>query len=113
MNNPDAIIKDLHKEASLLLRQDQDDKTIIATLITKGITRHYAETILENVKNDRNDTKAFYKHLFGGAFVFLAGLTMTVKGYLMSLHGEIYIVFTGFMVYGIAQIARAFIIFKH
>jgi hypothetical protein len=113
VNNTDAIIKDLHKEAAHLLKQDHDDETVIAALMTKGIERHYAEMVLENVKNDQSDTKEFYKHLFRGAFFFLAGLSMTIKGYSMASSGGIYIVFTGLMVYGIVQIIRSFIIFKH
>lgn len=112
MNNPDAIIKELHKEASLLLQQDHDDETIVTTLMTKGIERHYAEIVLANVKNDQSDTKEFYKHLFGGAFFFLAGLAMTIKGYSMVSPGGMYIVFTGLMVYGIVQVVRAFVLFK-
>jgi hypothetical protein len=89
-----------------------NDEYIIDSLIKKGIDRHYAEMVLENVKNDASDRKEFYKHLFGGLFVFIAGVILTFGTYSFAMPGGIYFVFWGLMVYGIFSITRAFVIFK-
>lgn len=112
MDNPDYIIKTLHSDAALLLKEKNTDEAVIDYLMQRGIEKHYAETILDNVKNDKSDQKEFYKHLFMGAFVFSAGLILTVMTYRIATSGSMYLVFWGFMVYGIISVARAFIIFR-
>jgi hypothetical protein len=112
MDNTDAIIKQLHMEAAELLASENSDEFIIDSLIKKGIDRHYAEVVLENVKNDISDRKEFYKHLFGGTFVFIAGGILTFGTFSIAKPGGLYFVFWGIMVYGIFSITRAFIIFR-
>jgi hypothetical protein len=112
MDNTDAIIKKLHIEAAELLASENSDEFIIDSLIKRGVDRHYAEVVLENVKNDKSDKKEFYKHLFRGIFVFFAGVILTFGTYSIAMPGGLYFVFWGFMVYGIFSITRAFIIFK-
>lgn len=112
MDESDRIIKELHLEAAQLLAQKTSDEAIVSALVKKGVDEHYAETILQNVKEDKSDQKEFYRHLFGGLFVFLGGLATSIVSYFYPLPGEFYFVFTGIMVYGIFAITRAFVIFK-
>lgn len=112
VDNTNEIINELHAEAARLLKLKSSEEFIVSSLMAKGIDRHYAEMIIENVKGDESDKKEFYKHLFGGAFVLLAGLILTLGTYSLSVPGGIYIVFWGFMVYGIIAIVRAFIMFR-
>ena len=58
MHDPDKIIKELHIEAAQLLAQKYSDRAIVSALMKKGIDEHYAETILQNAKDDKSDKKA-------------------------------------------------------
>ncbi len=95
MDNTDAIINELHAEAAGLLAQNNSDEFIIHTLMQKGIDKHYAEMVLANVRGDRSDRKQFYKHLFGGSFVLIAGIILTFGTYSLTVPGGIYFVFWG------------------
>ena len=112
MDDPNKIIKELHIEAAQLLTQKCGDEAIVSALMKKGIDEHYAETILQNAKEDKSDKKGFYRHLLGGIFVLGAGLATSIVSYFHTLPGGLYFVFTGIMVYGIFAITRAFVIFK-
>lgn len=90
----------------------EEDEYIIESLMRKGLDRSYATSILANVRNDRSDRKQFYKHLFSGIFVFLAGAAMTWKSYSMAKSGELFAVFMGIMIYGIFSITRGIILFR-
>jgi hypothetical protein len=74
MDDSDKTIKELHIEAVTLLARKCSDDAIISALMKKGIKEHYAETILQNAKEDKSDKVEFYRHLFSGLFVFGAGL---------------------------------------
>src|ERR1700760_3999845 len=97
MDDSDKIIKELHIEAATLLAQKCSDEAIIAALTKKGIEEHYAETILQNAKEDKSDKVEFYRHLFSGLFVFGAGLATSIVSYFHTLPGGLYVVFTGIM----------------
>jgi hypothetical protein len=112
VDNTNEIINELHSEAARLLKQKSSEEFVVSSLMAKGIDQHYAEMIVENVKSDESDRKEFYKHLFGGAFVLLAGIILTLGNYSLAVPGGMYLVFWGFMVYGIITILRAFIIFR-
>ena len=112
MDNTDDIIKDLHAEAALLLKEDNDDAFIIDSLMQKGINRHYAEMVLENVRSDVSYKKAFYKLLLMGISFTGSGTIMTLMGYQHPLPGGTYFIFYGIIVYGVSLLARAFILFR-
>lgn len=111
MSKTSDAIKQLHAEAAGLLKENKDDEFIINYLLQKGVEKYYAETILENVRNDKDDKKQFYRHLFGGLFVALAGVVMAVVGFETTDGGHIYLICGGVIVYGVYNISRAFIIF--
>jgi hypothetical protein len=111
--NTDAIIKELHLEASRLLAGKCGDEAIVNALKNRGVEEYYAELILQNVKEDKSDRKEFYRHFFGGCFYLVAGVILTIESYRMAVvTGGIYFIFVGIMVYGIYAITRAFLIFK-
>jgi len=112
MDSTSQIIKALHQEVAQLLASKNDDNSIIDTLISNGYDRSYAETILQNVRADQSDRGQFYKHLFGGLFVFLSGAAITWGSYTMAAPGGMFFVFTGIMLYGLFAIIRAIIIFR-
>ena len=86
--------------------------SIVDQLMKKGIDRHYAEMILENVKNDLYDKKQLYWHILLGVMILLSGLSMTLLSYFNAIIGGSYFIFTGLMVTGIIVIIRGVIIFK-
>ena len=112
MNNTDAVIKDLHSEAALLLKDDYTDEEIINQLMQKGIDRHYAALVLENAKSDVSDKKEFYKLFFMGVFYAGGGGIYTYMNYQHPFPGGMYFVFWGVIVYGISLLVRAFILFR-
>jgi hypothetical protein len=112
MDNTDAIIKELHEEAAQLLASKGNDEFIIDSLMRRGIDRKYAKTILENVRSDKSDKKQFYKHFFGGIFIFLAGALLSWETFSRAQPGGLFFVFTGIMLYGIFAVTQAIIIFR-
>jgi hypothetical protein len=109
----DDKIKVLHNEATRLLNQKLDDATIIESLATTyQIEKYYAETILENVKSDRDDSKQFNKHLFSGIFIVLACIAVAMATYQIPKPMLIWAGFAILLIGGITQIARAFILFR-
>jgi hypothetical protein len=112
VDTTDTIIKELHAEAAQLLALQESDGFIVDSLMKRGIDKHYAELVLENVKSDQSDRKEFYKLLFGGIFTFLTGIILTFGTYSLSVPGGIYFVFWGLMVYGVFLITRAVILFR-
>ncbi len=112
VDNTNEIINELHSEAARLLKLKSSEEIIVSSLMAKGIDQHYAEMILENVKGDKSDRKEFYRHLFGGGFVLLAGIILTFGTYSLTVPGGMYLVFWGFMVSGMIAIIRAFLIFR-
>jgi hypothetical protein len=108
----DEAIKALHAEAARLLERKNSDETVIAILVAKGVERHYAEMIIDNVRTDKDHKKVFYKLLIRGGFIFLAGFVMTTWGYLFTPPGGMYFIFWGVMVYGLTDLIRAFILFR-
>lgn len=111
MTPEDIRILTLHNDALLLLKQKKDDESIITQLMKRGIDRHYAEIVLENVKNDMHDRKQLNRHIFMGSFIFLAGLAMTITSYVTTFSGDFF-VFAGLIVTGIIVIIRGVITFK-
>ena len=107
-----AKIKALHTEAADLLRQKATDEQIIEALKQHGIDFAYAQTILENAREDVDDKKEFYKLVFGGAFVTFGGVALTVMSYRSAVSWGVFFVFTGLIVAGIASVVRGFIIYK-
>jgi hypothetical protein len=112
MDKEDLIVNRLHTEALLLLKQKKNDELIINQLIKQGIDRHYAEMILENVKNDLHDKKQLYLHILIGAFILLSGLAMTILSYISAFQGGSYLIFYGLVVTGIIVIIRGVITYK-
>lgn len=103
-----TTIDHLHQRAANMLAQGADEAFIISTLVKTGIEQYYAETILENVKNDKYDKKQFWKHLFAGTFFILAGLCMTLLG----RWGMVYVIYWGIVVYGVVLVSKAIILFR-
>lgn len=112
MDDPDKIIKELHIEAAQLLAQNFSDEAIVSALKKKGIDDHYAEIVLQNVKEDKSDKREFYRHFLGGIFILAAGLALSLGTYFYTPPGGMYFVFAGIMVYGVFAITRALVIFK-
>jgi hypothetical protein len=108
------LMQELHKEAADLLQQKKTDEYIVGHLITKGHERHYAETVLENVKEDVADKIGFRNTFLYGLGFIIAGvlLTYTSRHFAINSGAFFYFFFGGLMVAGISFIARAFIIFR-
>ncbi|MBC7874552.1 MAG: hypothetical protein H7Y01_11175 [Ferruginibacter sp.] len=107
-------IKLLHAEAAALFHQKHADEEIVSYIISKGYERHYAETVLDNVKEDTADKKSFWKTLFYGIGFLLAGLFVTSASryFALSAGAMFYVFFWGLVVAGTSIIVRAFIIFR-
>lgn len=114
MDNEKAVIDQLHRDVALLLQQKKTDEEVIQLLIDRGTDRHYAETVLYNVQQDRWNKKGFRNTLLYGLGFLLMGLLLTYASYRFAVKGGLlyYLVFWGVIVAGISQIARAFILFR-
>jgi hypothetical protein len=114
MTSEADIIKMLHIEAADLLRNKKQDEEIISYIVAKGYERRYAETILDNIKEDAEDKINFRKTLLYGLGLLLSGVLVSFTSYSFarSMGALFYFFYWGLIVTGISIIARAFIIFK-
>lgn len=107
-------IKILHTEVTALFFEKKSDDEIIAYIISKGYEQHYAETVLDNIKEDAADKKSFWKTLFYGLGFLLAGflLSLSSRYFALSTGAMFYVFFWGMMVTGISIMVKAFILFR-
>jgi hypothetical protein len=107
-------VKSLHIEVADLVRQKKTDKEIINFLIAKGLEEYYATTVLNNVKEEKNDRKNFSKTLIYGIAFLLLGIMLNFASwyFAVSMGSFFYILFWGVVVAGLTIIARAFILFR-
>ena len=107
-------IKLLHDEAAQLLAASKSDEEIISYIIAKGYERHYAENVLDNIKEDVQDRRNFWKTLFYGISFLIAGILVTVasRQFAISTGALFYLFYWGLIITGISIIIRAFIIFR-
>jgi len=112
--DPTTKIDLLHQKARDLLRQKKQHTEIIAELQKEGIDGDYAQVIINNVFKDISNKKNFWKLLFSGLLIILAGVTLNLLSYRIAANSNSYVfyVFWGIFVTGIILIARAFIMFK-
>lgn len=114
MAGEEIIIDRLHREASLLFRQQKEDEQIIQALCTSGAERHYAEQVLMNVKRDVVKRKKFRNNILYGAGFLALGLLLNLASYNFSnrLGSSMYYFFWGILVVGLGYIFRAFVVFR-
>jgi hypothetical protein len=110
----DDPIKSLHAEVAILFKEKKNENEIIDFILSKGYERHYAETVLDNVREDAFDKKSFWKTLFYGIGLLLMGLLITIgsRNFAIATGAMFYLFFWGLIVAGISFIIRAFIIFR-
>jgi hypothetical protein len=108
------IIDSVHAEAASLLRDNIPDEEIIRRIIGHGVEQFYAETVLENVKQDRADKISFRKHiLYGSALVAMGFLLNFASRLFYDSNGSMYyLIFLGPAVAGVLFILRGIIIFR-
>ncbi|HEY8968260.1 MAG TPA: hypothetical protein VIM64_04190 [Puia sp.] len=111
MNKPYQNFKQLHAEVARLLKESKDDAFIIEHLQQQGVEKYYAETILENVREDWYKRKQLRKHLVLGLSAILASFLLTVIGgeKAQTLPGVVVNVSLG--IYGATNVARGLILF--
>ncbi len=109
-----AKVDFLHNKVKNLLKDKLTDEQIISELANDGIDSFYAQTIIDNVNNDRSDNKNFWKLIFGGAFFTISGILINYFSYTIAVarNSWFFYLFWGILVFGIITICRAFIIFK-
>jgi hypothetical protein len=112
MTTDESNQKELHDLAASMLKEKHSDQAIIGSLESRGLDFYYAEIVLENVKQDQEDKKQFWRHILSGGFVFVAGLALTIGTYHFAAPGSIFFIFSGIMLVGIASIIRGFILFR-
>ena len=116
--NPTDNVNDkivyLHKYVEALIKKRKSDEEIIALLQRENIETNYAETIIENVKSDLSDRKAFWIELVKGIVLTVAGITLFYCSIsnLFKISYLFYFVIWAIIVTGLSQIVRSFIIFR-
>ena len=104
--------EEVHRQAAQMLKQKLHDKEIIEHLTIDGLDQYYAEMILENVKNDVEDKKQFWKNVLRGLFVFISGLILSIGTYQLAAPGGFYCIFSGIMLVGIISVIKGYILFR-
>lgn len=59
-------IDQAHNRVRQLLAEGLTEEEIIATLAKEGMTAYYVQSLIDNVQNDREDKKAFWKLVAAG-----------------------------------------------
>ena len=104
--------EEVYRQAAQMLKQKLPEKEIMEHLTNCGLDRYYAEIILENVKNDAEDKKQFWKNVLSGSFVFISGLILSIGTYRLAAPGGFYCIFSGIMLVGIISVIKGYILFR-
>jgi signal recognition particle GTPase len=112
--NIEEKISTLHQKAKTLLLNKTNEEQIISELTKEDVDASYAKTIIENVKDELSDKNNFWKELFIGIFLTVAGLLLNYFSFVITenIGGTLVLVFWGIVAFGITIIFRAFILFK-
>ena len=104
----------LHKKVKQLQRENYSDNDIISTLEKDGIDKHYAQTILENIDDEKADNKSFRNSLIMGFFYLGGGMLLNFLSEKISENSNfnIQLIFYGIIIIGITTIIRGFILYK-
>jgi hypothetical protein len=107
-------IKKLHTQVKNLLEQNYSKEVIIKQLQEQGVAPYYIESIIENVKNEKTDSKSFRNCLIMGIFYIVAGLLVNIFSYRIAenTNSSFFYLFWGIVVFGIVTIIRGFILYK-
>ncbi|MDA3616827.1 hypothetical protein [Polluticaenibacter yanchengensis] len=113
-NSVDDKIIFLHKYVEELVKKRKSEEEIIALLQRENVETNYAETIIENVKSDLSDRKAFWIELVKGIILTMAGITLLYCSIsnLFKISYLFYFIIWAIIVTGLSQIVRSFIIFR-
>ena len=117
MPNKESVsqkIELLHKKVKQLQSEKYSDDDIISTLENDGIDKHYAQTILENIDDEKADSKSFRNSLIMGFFYLGGGILINLFSAKISENhnSNFQYVFYGIIILGISTIIRGFILYK-
>ena len=117
MPNKESVsqkIELLHKKVKQLQSEKYSDDDIISTLENEGIDRHYAQTILENIDDEKADNKSFRNSVIMGFFYLGGGLLLNFLSEKISENNgfNMQLIFYGIIILGISTIIRGFILYK-
>ena len=117
MQNKECVsqkIEILHKKVNQLQTENYSDDEIINALEKEGIDKHYAQTILENIEDEKADNKSFRNSLIMGFFYLGGGILLNFLSEKISENSNfnIQLIFYGIIILGISTIIRGFILYK-
>ena len=94
----------LHAEATRLLKEKKTDDEIVAYLVSTGCEKHYAETVLDNTKEDAADKISFRKTFLYGLGFLIAGVLVSFSSFYFarSMGAMFYLFYWGLIVAGIS-----------
>ena len=102
---PDEAFR-LHRMTKEMINGDNDMETITQSLTEQGISKDYAEVIIDNVLTDMRDRKDSIK-------LFIMGiLTLIVAFVINSLSLRFGLIFWGLVVAGIVMMIRAVMLYR-
>ena len=117
MKTAKVIVQYLEKDNTP--EDDRDNKVlaeeeIIEELKKDGIETHYAQIVIENVRDDKDDLKSFRNSLIMGGFYIGGGLLLNFFSYnfATAANSVFFYFFWGIIVLGLVTIIRGFILYK-
>ena len=107
-------VKLLHLKVKKLLQSNYSEDEIIEELKKDGIETHYAQIVIENVRDDKDDVKSFRNSLIMGGFYIGGGLLLNFFSYnfATAANSVFFYFFWGIIVLGLVTIIRGFILYK-
>lgn len=107
-------VERLHNNVKQLLKSGKTETEIIELLKKEGVEEYYAQTIIDNILEDKSDKINFWKLLGMGVFTTVAGLLINYSSYSIAVQKGSFSfwIFWGIVVSGLMMITRALILFK-
>jgi len=104
----------LHSKVRTLLEDEVPEHIIIEELVREGHTEYYARTIMDNIRQEKSNKKAFSTTLLLGTGITAGGILLNIISYntAEANNATFFYVFWGIVALGISMILRAFILYR-
>ncbi|MBP6431333.1 MAG: hypothetical protein KA319_06165 [Ferruginibacter sp.] len=108
-----AEVERLHNNVKQLLQTGKSEAEIIELLKKEGLEEYYAQTIVDNVLEDKRDKKGFWKLIILGSLLPLISAYLYFSPNFDGYGGWLYWALVWLPIIGSASfITRAFVFFK-
>jgi hypothetical protein len=108
-----AEVKRLHNNVKQFLQSGKTEKEVIELLKKEGLEEYYAQTIVDNVVEDKNDKKGFWKLIILGCLLPFISAYLYFSPQFNGYGGWLYWALVWLPIIGSASfITRAFVLFN-